>query len=128
MPRVRRRPCPFCATPFRPHPRLGPRQWTCGAPACQQHRHAEACRRWRRRNRAVTRRHYQDYVQPRRARASPKPISPRQVATFLRGVRPEMRDAILAQAQAGHEVRPPQTGPHPPRDAIRALAPVVARS
>jgi hypothetical protein len=107
MPRARRWRCPFCATLFRPHPRLGPRQWTCGAPACQQHRHAEACRRWRRRNRAVTRTHYQDYVLPSRARAAPGPISPRQVAGFLRGLRPEMRDAILAHAQPPCGVRSP---------------------
>ena len=79
MPRTRRRRRPFYQTLFRPDPRLGPRQWTCGAPACQQQRHAEMCRRWRRRNRAVTRTHYQDYVQPARARAAPGPISPRQV-------------------------------------------------
>jgi hypothetical protein len=108
MPRaLRRRRCPFCQTLFRPHPRLGPRQWTCGAPACQQQRHAASCRAWRRRNRAVIRTHYQDYVHPARARAAPKPVSPHQVATFLRGVRPEMRDAIWAQAQPPCGVRSP---------------------
>lgn len=103
----RRRRCPFCQTLFCPDPRLGPRQWTCGALACQQQRHAASCRRWRRRNRAVTRTHYQDYVHPARARAAPPPISPRQVASFLRGVHPEMRDAILAQGQ----LRPGVTSP-----------------
>ena len=106
MPRVRRRRCTYCRSLFGPDPRVSPRQRTCGAPACQRERHAASCRRWWRRNRAVTRKHYQDYVQPSRARAAPAPISPRQVATFLRGVRPEMRDAILAQAPSGHEVRP----------------------
>ena len=105
--RTRRKCCPFCQTLFRPHPRLGPRQWTCGALACQRERHAQSCRRWRRRNRAVTRTHYQDYVQPARARAAPTPISPRQVAVFLRGLRPEMRDAILAQPQSPGGVRAP---------------------
>jgi hypothetical protein len=108
MPRaLRRRRCPFCLTLFRPHPRLGPRQWTCGAAACQQQRHAASCRAWRRRNRAVTRTHYRDYVHPARARAAPTPVSPRQVATFLRGVRPERRDAIMAQAQPPCGVRSP---------------------
>jgi hypothetical protein len=97
--RVRRR-CPFCQTLFRPHPRLGPRQWTCGAPACQQRRHVENCRRWPRRNRAVTRTHYRDYVLPARVRATAPPVSPRQVASFLRGVHPAMRDAIWAHAQS----------------------------
>ena len=105
--RPRRTPCPFCQTLFRPHPRLGSRQWTCGAAACQRQRHAASCRRWRRRNRAVTRSHYQDYVQPGRSRAAPEPISPRQVAVFLRGVRPEMRDAIWAQGQRPHGVTSP---------------------
>jgi len=105
MPRVRRRRCTYCQSLFRPDPRVGPRQRTCGAPACQRQRHAASCRRWRRRNRAVTRTHYRDYVQPSRARAAP--ISPRQVTVFLRGLRPELRDAILAQAQSGHGVRSP---------------------
>ncbi len=107
MPRVRRRRCVCCKRLFRPDPRLGPHQRTCGAPACQRERHAASCRRWRRRNRAVTRTHYQDYVQPSRARATPGSISARQVASFLRAVRPEMRDAILAQAQPGRGVRSP---------------------
>jgi len=107
MRRVRRRHCMCCKRLFHPDPRVGPRQRTCGAPACQRVRHAASCRRWRRRNRAVTRTHYQDYVQPSRARAGPGPISARQVTSFLRAVRPEMRDAILAQAQSPYGVRPP---------------------
>jgi len=105
--RLRRKRCPFCQTLFHPHPRLGSRQRTCGAPTCQRERHAQNCRRWRRRNRAVTRTHYQDYVQPARARAAPAPITPRHVAVFLRAVRPEMRDAILAQTQCPGAVRAP---------------------
>ena len=107
MPRVRRRRCACCTTLFSPDPRVGARQRTCGAPACQRQRHAASCRRWRRRNRAVTRNHYPDYVQPGRSRAAPEPISPRQVAVFLRGVRPEMRDAIWAQGQRPHGVTSP---------------------
>ena len=107
MPRVRCDRCACCQTLFHPDPRVGARQRTCGAPACQRQRHAASCLRRRRRNRAVTRSHYQDYVQPRRARAAPGPISPRQVALFLRGVRPEMRDAILTQGLVPQGVRSP---------------------
>ncbi len=107
MPRIRRHRCPWCQTLFHPDPRVGPRQWTCGAPVCQRQRHAASCRRWRRRNRAVTRTHYQDYVQPHRARAAPKPISSRQVTVFLLGLRPEMRDAILAQGPRRQGVTSP---------------------
>jgi hypothetical protein len=107
MPRIRRHRCPWCQTLFHPDPRVGPRQRTCGAPACQRARHAASCRRWRRRNRAVTRTPYQDYVQPHRARAAPPPISPRQVASFLRGGHPEMRDAIWAQGPRRHGVTSP---------------------
>ena len=103
-----RRRCPFCQTLFRPHPRLGSRQRTCGAPACQRQRHAASGRRWWRRNRTVTRTHYRDYVHPPRVRAAPRPISPRRVATFLRGVHPAMRDAILAQGQLRQGLRPPK--------------------
>jgi hypothetical protein len=109
--RSRRRRCPFCQTLFRPHPRLGSRQWTCGAPACQQQRHAENCRAWRRRNPAVTRSHYQDYVVPARAAARrpavPPSPSPVHAQLILASLRPEWRDAIMAQGQQGHGVRAP---------------------
>jgi len=107
MPRVRRHRCACCKTLFHPDPRVGARQRTCGVPACQRQRHAASCRRWRRRNRTVTRTHYPDYVLPARARAAPGPISPRQVALFLCGVRPEMRDAIMSQGQRPHGVTSP---------------------
>jgi len=107
MARIRRHRCICCKSLFRPDPRVGSRQRTCGAPACQRQRHAASCRRWRRWHRALTRTHYQDYVQPSRARAAPQPISPRQVASFLRGVRPEMRDAILAQRQLPQGITSP---------------------
>lgn len=115
MPRVRKRTrrkrCPFCQTLFCPHPRLGSRQWTCGAPACQRQRHAASCCAWRRRNRAVTRTHYQDYVRPTReaARAPtavPRP-SPVYAQLILACLRPEWRDAIMAQGQARQGVRAP---------------------
>ena len=108
MPRApRRRRCPFCQTLFRPHPRLGPRQWTCGAPPCQQQRHALSCRAWRRRNRAVTRAHYQDYVRPARLAAQGPPPSPGHAQLILASLRPEWRDAILAQSRVPTGVSPP---------------------
>lgn len=114
MPRPRRRRrkrCPFCQTLFHPDPRLGPRQWACGAPACQQQRHAMACRRWRRRNRAVTCAHYQDYVRPGRAAArapaAPPGPSPAAAQLILASLRPEWRDAIIAVGQCGQGVRAP---------------------
>jgi len=108
MPRVRRPPPCVLQDALPPRSRVGSRQRTCGAPACQRHRHAASCRRWRRRNRALTRTHYPDYVQPHRARAAPQADLPRQVTVFLRGVRPEMRDAILAQAQPRCGLGPPK--------------------
>jgi hypothetical protein len=108
MPRPQRRKrhkrCRFCHELFRPDPRLGARQRACGAPACQRQRHARNCRAWRRRNRAVTRGHYADYVQPARAAArSPgaaPPFSPAQAQLFLDCLRPEVRDAIIATGPA----------------------------
>ncbi len=106
MPRtLRRRRCPFCQTLFRAHPRLGPRQWTCGARGCQQQRHAASCRAWRRRNRAVTRSHYRDYVQP--ARAAARAPTPAHAQLILASLRPEWRDAIIAQGRVPTGVRPP---------------------
>jgi len=107
--RPRRRRCPFCQTLFRPHPRLGSRQWTCGAPACQQRRHAASCRAWRRRNRAVTQSHYQDYVRPARAAArAPTAVpSPVPAQLILASLRPEWRDAIVTQPRVTAGLSPP---------------------
>jgi len=103
-PRKRRKRCPFCRSLFHPDPRAGPRQWACGQPACQRQRHAENCRAWRRRNRAVTRAHYRDYVKPRReaagAPAEPPAPSPARAQLILASLRPEWRDAIIAVGQA----------------------------
>ena len=102
--RTRRKRCPFCHELFSPHPRLGPRQWACGQPPCQRQRHAQNCRDWRRRNRAVTRTHYADYVRPgRRAGRTPAEVPPPSVAhaqLFLACLRPEWRDAIIAAGQS----------------------------
>ena len=113
MPRARprRKRCPFCQTLFRPHSRQGPRQWTCGAAPCQRQRHAASCRAWWQRNRAVTRTHYQDYVQPARQaarapRAAPVP-SPAHAQLILASLRPEWRDAIMAQGRVPQGVSSP---------------------
>jgi hypothetical protein len=105
--RRRRKRCPFCQTLLQPHPRLGARQWACAAPVCQQARHAVNCRQWRGRNRAITRTHYQDYVQPARTGTRPPPVSADEVQIILGSLRPEVRDAIMAQGQSPHGVSPP---------------------
>ncbi len=98
--RRRRKRCRFCQTLLQPHPRLGARQWACADPACQRQRHAENCRQWRTRNRAVTRTHYHDYVQPARASRRPPAVSPDALQVILGSLRPEVRDAIMAQGQS----------------------------
>ncbi len=109
--RKRHKRCRFCHALFRPHPRLGPRQYACGAPACQRERHAQNCRAWRRRHPEVTQAHYRDYVQPARERARPPTAAPRlsraDVEIFLSGLRPELRDAIIALGQGPPGVRAP---------------------
>jgi hypothetical protein len=104
--RRRRKRCPFCQTLFHPHPRLGARQWACPAPACQRARHAQNCQTWRRQNRAVTRTHYQDYVQPARAGTRPPLVSSGDLQIILGSLRPEVRDAIMAQGQSPRGVSP----------------------
>ena len=105
--RRRRKRCPFCQTLLRPHPRLGVRQWACAEPACQQQRHAANCRQWRERNCVVTRTHYQDYVQPARAGTRLPAVSPDDLQIILGSLRPEVRDAIMAQGQSPQGVTPP---------------------
>jgi hypothetical protein len=54
--------CCQCSHPFVPNPRVGDRQVTCGRPKCQRAQHADACRRWRGRNRDVSAKHYEEVV------------------------------------------------------------------
>lgn len=46
-----KRPCRICKKWFRPNPRLGDRQKTCGAAECQRQWHAIKCAEWNRKNR-----------------------------------------------------------------------------
>ncbi len=104
--RRRRRRCPFCGTLFLPHPRLRARQWACAASACQRQRHAANCQQWRRHHRAITRTHYQDYVKPARQGSRPPPVSAGDLQIILGSLRPEVRDAIMAQGPTGQGVSP----------------------
>jgi hypothetical protein len=47
-----KRPCRICRKWFSPDPRLGDRQKTCGAKACQRLWHAKRCAEWNQENRA----------------------------------------------------------------------------
>jgi hypothetical protein len=47
---MKRRRCPHCNQSFRPHPRVGKRQKSCGSPSCKKARKAHTDARWRRRN------------------------------------------------------------------------------
>ena len=47
---MKRRRCPYCNQSFRPHPRIGKRQKTCGSSSCKKARKAQTDARWRRRN------------------------------------------------------------------------------
>jgi hypothetical protein len=105
--RARRKRCLFCAALFHPHPRLGVRQWACDAPACQRQRHAQNCRTWRYQHRAITRMHYQDYVQPGRQASRLPAISSADLQIILGSLRPEVRDAIMAHGQSPRGVSPP---------------------
>ncbi len=50
MSRTRRRRCCICRVLFRPDPRVGDRQKTCGSPACQRARATQRQAIWRQRN------------------------------------------------------------------------------
>lgn len=47
---ARKRPCRICRKWFRPDPRVGARQRTCGSTPCRRAWHGRSCRNWRRRN------------------------------------------------------------------------------
>jgi hypothetical protein len=46
----RKRPCRICGKWFKPDPRLGERQKTCGNKECQRKWHAKKCREWNKKN------------------------------------------------------------------------------
>jgi hypothetical protein len=46
----RKRPCRICGKWFKPNPRLGERQRTCGDKECQRQWHAKKCREWNKKN------------------------------------------------------------------------------
>lgn len=56
--------CVECSAEFTPDPRVGARQVTCGAAACQRERHKDRCRIWHARNRESGSNHYRDVVRP----------------------------------------------------------------
>lgn len=56
--RVRKRPCRICRKWFRPNPRVGDRQKTCGDKVCQQKWHTKQCSHWNRNNSAYFREIY----------------------------------------------------------------------
>jgi hypothetical protein len=46
----KKRPCSECRCWFRPHPRVGDRQRTCGSAGCKRKRHRRVDRAWRERH------------------------------------------------------------------------------
>lgn len=68
--RPRKRPCRICGRWFSPNPRLGERQKTCGADACQQRWHAKKCAVWNRQNRS----YFKEIYLRRRLEPCPPPL------------------------------------------------------
>ena len=56
--RVKKRPCRICRKWFKPNPRVGERQKTCGDQLCQQKWHTKQCSNWNRNNSAYFREIY----------------------------------------------------------------------
>lgn len=61
---LRRKRCQYCAGLFVPHPAVGRRQKSCGAPACRGARRAEAQRSWVEDNPGYFRGRYEGVVKP----------------------------------------------------------------
>lgn len=82
--RPRKRPCRICGRWFSPNPRLGERQKTCGADACQQRWHTKRCAVWNRQNRSYFKEIYLRRRLESCAGGSPCP-SPSPVSTSCPG-------------------------------------------
>ena len=48
---MKKRPCKVCRRWFRPNPRVGDEQMTCGRPSCKREWHRRKCAEWNRKNR-----------------------------------------------------------------------------
>lgn len=48
---MKKRPCRVCRRWFRPNPRVGDVQMTCGMPKCKREWHRKKCAEWNRENR-----------------------------------------------------------------------------
>jgi hypothetical protein len=48
---MKKRPCKVCRRWFRPNPRVGDAQMTCGRPECKREWHRKKCAEWNRKNR-----------------------------------------------------------------------------
>jgi hypothetical protein len=48
---MKKRPCKVCRRWFRPNPRVGDDQKTCGRPNCKKEWHRRKCAEWNRKNR-----------------------------------------------------------------------------
>jgi hypothetical protein len=48
---LKKRPCKVCRRWFRPNPRVGDEQMTCGRPKCKREWHRKKCAEWNRKNR-----------------------------------------------------------------------------
>lgn len=55
---VKKRPCRICRRWFRPDPRVGDDQMTCGDPRCKKEWHRRKCAEWNRKNREYYREIY----------------------------------------------------------------------
>ena len=47
---MNKRPCKVCRRWFRPNPRVGDEQMTCGRPKCKREWHRKKCAEWNRKN------------------------------------------------------------------------------
>ena len=103
MTKSRKRPCRICGRWFTPNPRSGDRQKTCASMECKRRWHAQACRRWNRKNRS----YYQEIYLAKRleAESSRRPdrlcgretVSCPQRASPLKIPRETVQDVIGAQ-------------------------------
>ena len=82
--RPKKRPCRICGRWFKPNPRLGGRQKTCGADECQQRWHAKKCAVWNQQNRSYFKEIYLRRRLESCAGGSPCP-SPSPVSTSRTG-------------------------------------------
>ena len=78
---MKKRPCKVCRRWFRPNPRVGDAQMTCGRPECKRQWHRKKCAEWNRKNREYFKEIYLNHKILAASAKSENPVNQQKAAS-----------------------------------------------